>query len=172
MMKKATNKHYIASVRNEEGKIQIIEDTTYSSKKHFADDLRRNGYKVRFISDVSKDEKQFDIDCFKYNMRYAPVTSSYEEVNDSTTKELETMTAEEVQVEEVETQSTNESSEEDTDILRVNEIKEKDWFVNEEGIRTTKDSYKFTVTYINGKKEMYTDYNSLPEEVKQFIKKT
>lgn len=74
------------------------------------------------------------------------------------------------EVEEVQTQ-TIETSEEDTDILSVNEIKEKDWCINEEGIRTTKDTYKFTVNYINGKKEIYTDYNSLPEEVKQFIKK-
>lgn len=159
MMKKTTNKRYLASVRNEEGKIQIIEDTTYSSKKHFADDLRRNGYKVRFISDVTKDEKQFDIDCFKYNMRYAPITSSYEEVNETTTNEVKEV--------ETQTQTTNETSEEDTDILSVNEIKEKDWFVNEEGIRTTKDTFKFTVNYINGKKETYTDYNNLPEEVEE-----
>ena len=55
---------YIAAVKWE-GKIEIIERDTYTSKKAFAADLRANGYKVRFIST----EEKFDEDCTKYHER-------------------------------------------------------------------------------------------------------
>lgn len=53
---------YMASVKDEDNRIQIITGE-YRTKKEFMEDLRGNGYKVRFISI----EDNFDIACENYH---------------------------------------------------------------------------------------------------------
>lgn len=55
---------YIASVKDEENKIVIIEGNDYKTKKDFKADLKRNGYKVSFIAT----EDTFDEECEKYHL--------------------------------------------------------------------------------------------------------